>query len=124
MNNDVAVVYVFKSEAAIAHDREVVQVKIEAAPSFSVLEYVDHIKTVGYVNNYMYFNFDQLLEDLPKAMKAYSNDIVAKAMLSHCYGEQLAKNFRNWIREQMDPSLEYACGGASIGVDEEGLAPC
>jgi len=103
---------------------ERVTVTIEAPPSFSVVEYIELVKQEGYKNDYMNFNFDQLLEDLPKAMKSFTNDIVAKAILSHSYGEMLAKHFRNWVRSNMDETLEYACGGASIGEDEEGLAEC
>lgn len=104
------------------NSEEMVKVTIEAPPSFSVLEWVDSVREAGYVNNRMDFNFDQLLEDLPTAMKTFSNDITAKAMLSHCYGELLAKAFRAWVRSQMREEDELPCGGASIGEDEEGLA--
>lgn len=91
-------------------------------PSFSVQEYVEDVIVNGHKNDYINFNFDQLLADMPKAMNSFGNDIIAKAILCHCYGEGLAKHFRNWIRSQMHEEDELPCGGASIGEDEEGLS--
>lgn len=81
-------------------------------PTFSVLEYVNEVLGTPYVNT-MDFRFDELVEDLPKILKAHTNNRVAKVMLSHVYGEQLSKHFREWVRAQLDPSLEYSDGGAS-----------
>lgn len=86
--------------------------------TFSVMDYVHLKKATGYVNS-RDFMLDELIERLPKALKRFSNDVVAKSMLSHTYGELLAKDFREWIRCQMDESLEYADGGASIECYEE-----
>jgi hypothetical protein len=42
------------------------------------------------------------------------NDMMAKRILRHDFGERLAIRFRDWIRAQMDPSEELEDGGASI----------
>lgn len=87
-------------------------------PTFSVMDYVRLKMETGYTNN-RDFMLDELIERLPQAMKRFHNDVIAKSMLSHTYGEMLAKDFRAWIRSQMDESIEFADGGASIECYEE-----
>jgi hypothetical protein len=55
-----------------------------------------------------------LVEDFPIVVKKFTNDIVAKAILSHYYGERMAKDFREWVRSQMNPEDELEDGGAGI----------
>ena len=43
---------------------------------------------------------------------AKANDMMAKIILRHDYGERLAILLRNWIRAQMDSSEELEDGGS------------
>jgi hypothetical protein len=103
----------------VEETEEMVTVGFPSPPSFSVVEFVRMVMVRGYTNRKYDYDFEELLDRVPDITKKYSNDILAKAILSHSFGEMLAKDFRNWIRSQMDESLEYADGGASIGPDGE-----
>jgi len=101
--------------------KELVQVSFPAPPSFSVKTFCDLVEQTGYVNHKYNYDLDRLKQYIPELNKRYLNDCVAKAILGHCFGEKLARDFRDWVRSQMDESLELPDGGASIGADEEGL---
>ena len=91
---------------------ELIKITFEAPPSFSVLEYVKEVQERAYENN-ADFSFNELVNDLPTIMKRFTNDRVAKGILSHRYGELLAKDFRQWIRNQMDEGAMLDDAGAS-----------
>jgi len=97
--------------------KALIHVGFPSPPSFSVLDYVDYKRQTGYVNS-RDFMFDELVEELPVVLRKFSNDITAKAMLSHRWGEFLSKDFREWIRAQIDWSGELEDGGASIENEE------
>lgn len=99
-------------------DKEMVTVSIPVPPSFSVMEYVRELRLRPYRND-RDFRFDELINDLPVVMKKFHNDIVGKAILSHSYGEALAKDFREWVRGQLDESSMLEDAGASC-VEYEG----
>ncbi len=92
-------------------DVEKVVVGFASPPSFSVSDYVREVQAGPYVDCYD-FRFNKLVDDLPVVLKKFTNDIVGKAILSHFYGEFMAKDFRAWVRNQMDPSIELEDGGA------------
>lgn len=95
-----------------------IKIVIAAPPTFSVMDYVREVQERAYVNS-IDFMFNELLADLPVVMKKYNNDMVAKAMLAHNYGEMLAKDFRQWVRNQMDESVMLPDAGAScVEYDE------
>lgn len=110
-----------KVEEISAPDREMVLVSFPAPLSFSVVEFVKVILERGYINKKYDYDFEGLLEVVPQISRKYANDCVAKAILSHCWGELLAKDFRTWVRSQLDESLMYEDAGASIGPDGEEL---
>lgn len=89
--------------------------------SYSVQEFIDQCPKDLYKNGVDY-RFIELVEDTPAILKKVTNDMLAKVILSHGYGIQLAKVFRDWIRSQMDESIQLPCGGASIVESEEAYA--
>jgi len=97
--------------------KALIHVGFPSPPSFSVLDYVDYKRQTGYVNS-RDFMFDEMVEELPVVLRKFSNDIICKAILAHRYGELAAKDFRAWVRNQIDWSGELEDGGASIENEE------
>lgn len=67
-------------------------------------------------------NYQALRDQVMLFHQGHANDMMAKCILRHDFGERLAILFRNWIRAQMDSSEELEDGGSGLDNYEEYLA--